>query len=229
MRSLFGTLVTFCAIVLFGIYAWNHMKTVPLVAPAVVGKPHAGDRAPAFEESQDAQQAVKFAGPLATYMDKNGNWRENLSGSGDTQVETLESAPNPADHVGGSVVGSTSSILHKRFRVRSAVQLSFSVPAHAATPRLRGMYQSFTNVAGTETSDSDADVEFLVLNDEQYSEFLHGRHGDATFSLDEAHVQEVNASLPPTIDQPVKYHLVFRNNTRRRGSKLVQADFRMEF
>lgn len=226
MKSLFGTLVMFCAFILFGIFAWNHMKKVPLVAPAVVGKKPAGDLpAPTFQEAQEAQQAVKFAGPLATYMEKEGDLPAN-----GPQVENLEPLPpNPADHVGGSVVGSASPILRKTFSVRSAVQVAFDVPAHAATPRLRGMYQSFVTVGGAPVSDSYADIDFLVLNEDQYAEFLHGHTGDATFSVDDAHVQEVNASLPPTIDQPVRYHLVFRNDTHRRASKTVKANFRMEF
>jgi hypothetical protein len=233
MKSLFGTLVMFCAMVLFGLYAWNHMKRVPLVAPAVVPKQSTDKpESPLLDAPPEAQHAVKFAGPLATYMAKH----EDSSGSNGSGllglIEDLEPAPvkpNPADHVGGSVVGSTSTILHKKFRVRSAAQLAFNVPAHAATPHLRGTYQSFVSVGGAPVSDSAADIDFLVLNDQQFADFLHGHAGDATFSVDEAHVQEVNASLPPTIDQPVKYHLVFRNTSRQRQSKLVEANFRMEF
>ena len=232
MKSLFGALVTFCALLVFGVYAWNQMRRVPLVAPAIVPKHSSAEPASTFDEAQQAPHAVKFAGPLATYMGKHEDPSESSGNGLLGLIEDLEPAPvkpNPADHVGGSVVGSTSTILHKKFRVRSTAQLAFNVPAHAATPRLRGTYQSFVTVAGAPVSDSAADIDFLVLNDQQFADFLHGHAGDATFSVDEAHVQEVNASLPPTIDQPVKYHLVFRNTSRQRQSKLVEADFRMEF
>ena len=240
MKSLFGTLVTFCALMIFGVYAWNHMKRVPLVAPAVVPK-QSSDKpeSPLFDAPSDAQHAVKFTGPLAKYMGKEEDSSGSSNGAASSGsgllglIDNLEppapAKPNPADLVRGSVVGTSATVLHKKFRVRTAAQLAFNVPAHAATPHLRGTYQSFVSVGGAPVSDSAADIDFLVLNDKQFSDFVHGHRGDATFSVDEAHVQEVNASLPPTIDEPVKYHLVFRNTSRQRQSKLVEADFRMEF
>ena len=112
---------------------------------------------------------------------------------------------------------------------RSTVQLAFEVPAHAATPRLRGSYESFVKQADHEESDTDAEVEFLVLNEQQFADFLKQRAGEATFSAEDAHAHEVNTSLPPTLNQPEKYHLIFRNNSRGPEKKFVQADFRMEF
>jgi hypothetical protein len=132
-------------------------------------------------------------------------------------VETLEDAPAKpvaSDHVGGSVVGSSVRILNWTFRVRSAVQVAFQVPAHAATPRLRVTYESFFKRAGSQGSDTDAEIEFLVLNEQQFADFLKQRAGEATFSAEDAHAQEVNISLPPTVGQPEKYHLIFRNNSR---------------
>ena len=143
--------------------------------------------------------------------------------------ENIPAKPVASDHVGGSVVGSGVQILNRMFRVRSAVQLAFDVPAHAATPRLRGSYESFFKQAGSQESDTHAEIEFLVLNERQFADFLKQRAGEATFSADDAHAQDVNTSLPPTMDQPEKYHLIFRNNSRGPERKFVQADFRMEF
>jgi hypothetical protein len=233
MRSLFGLLVTFLVMLGFGSYAWNHMRHVPLVAPPAVGK--GGNATPNFAEAQEAQKIVGFAGPLATYMAKqDGSPASQAGPEGAAQVETLESIPaklDPSDHVGGSVVGSTKPILHKTFRVHAAVQLPFEVPAHAASPRLRGTYRSFVKQAGVQGSDADAEaqIEFLVLNEQQYAQFLNRHAGEATFDAEDAYAQEVNTSLPPTINQSAKYHLVFRNNSRGREAKFVQADFRMEF
>lgn len=233
MRSLFGLMVTFLVMIGFGTYAWNHMRHVPLVAPPAVGKGANGT--PTFAEAQEAQKIVGLAGPLANYMAKQDATPASGSGpEGAAQVETLEPTParlTPSDHVGGSVVGSTTPILHKTFRVHTAVQLPFEVPAHAASPRLRGTYRSFVKQAGIQSSDADteAQIEFLLLNEQQYGEFLNRHAGEATFDTEDAHAQEVNTSLPPTINQSAKYHLVFRNNSRGREAKFVQADFRMEF
>jgi hypothetical protein len=131
--------------------------------------------------------------------------------------------------VGGSVVGSSVRILNRTFRVRSTAQLAFEVPAHAATPRLRGTYESFLKDAGSQASDTDAEIECLVLNEQQFADFLKQRAGEATFSAEDAHAQEVNTSLPPTAGQAEKYHLIFRNNSRAPERKFVQADFRLEF
>lgn len=235
MRSLFGLMVTAVVVVFGSLYAWNQMRRVPLVAPAIPPK-QTVENAPTatFSEAQQAQQAVKFAGPLASYMQQQQGSQAagGESGGAGLQVENLEAAPvkpNPADHVEGSVVGSSSAIMSKTFRVRHTVQLAFQVPAHAATPHLRGNYQSFLKQTGVSYNDADAAIEFLVLNEQQYTDFLNGRAGESTFSAEDAHEQEVNTSLPPTLDQPVNYHLVFRNNVRTSQNKFVKADFRMEF
>jgi len=223
MRSLFGLLVMGCVMVAGGTYAWNRMRQVPLVAPAVVPK-KALENAPTYAEAQQAQQSVTLAGPLADYM---GKQEAPAASPNAQQVETVTWVPTASDHVGGSVVGSTIPILHKTFRVRSAVQVAFEVPAHAASPRLRGTFQSSLK-PGSGGIDPDAAVEFLVLNEQQYSDFLSRRSGESTFSADDAPAGEVNASLPHTMNQPARYHLLFRNNSHGAEKKYVQAGFRME-
>ena len=81
--------------------------------------------------------------------------------------------------------------------------------------------------SATPTRDTDADVEFHLLNDREYSNFLNAKPSEALFSADATHNEEVNASLPPTLNQPVTYHLVFLNESRKK--KVVQADFRLDF
>jgi hypothetical protein len=221
MRSTFGLLVVLAVIVAGWVFAFNRMRQVPLVAPAI--PPKNTETAPTFAEAKQAAQAVKMAGPLADYMATQDS---SAGTKGAEQVETVTWIPTASDHVGGSVVGSTIPILHKTFGVRSAVQVAFEVPAHAASPRLRGSYQCSAKPAGTE---GDAAVEFLVLNEQQYSQFMNRHSGDATLASEDAPAGEVNASLPPTMNQAQKYHLIFRNNTRAGGKKFVHADFRMEF
>ena len=210
------------------------MGKVSIVAPAVVP---AKDKwtPPDYVEAKEAQKLVTMAGPLADYMARHQGSSQSpgADSQAESQVKTLADAPPSttvaSDHVGGSVVGSSVRILHRTFRVPSTVQVTFVVPAHAATPRLRGSYESFVKQGGTQESNADADIEFLVLNEQQFADFLNRRAGEVTFWADDAHAQEVNTSLPPTVDQPEKYHLIFRNNSRGPERKFVQADFRMEF
>jgi hypothetical protein len=190
-----------------------------------------------YAEVREAQQIVGVTGPLADYV-----MRQKPA-----QVETLKpvqltrpaqpssrvsQTPGAFDRVGESPVGTSKPILHQTFKVAGIVNLPFEVPAHAANPQLRGTYHSFVKANGKhaeEASDAAANVDFLVLNEQQYSDFLNGHGGEAIFSVEDTHNQEVNTGLPPTLGQPAKYYLVFRNNSRSAAKTVVEADFRIDF
>jgi hypothetical protein len=218
MRSLFGLLLVAFVFIMGGLYAYRRMQQVPLVAPAV--PPKSSEKTVSYAEAKQAAQAVKMVGPLAEYMANQEGPTPAVK-----EVETVTWIPTASDHVGGSVVGSTAPILRKSFTVRSAVQIAFQVPAHAASPRLRGTFQS-SAIPG---AGADAPVEVLVLSDDQYSEFVDRRAGDAIFIAEDAPAADINARLPPTLNQPARYHLIFRNNSPAESKKFVKADFRMEF
>jgi hypothetical protein len=224
MKQRTNWLVAGCVLVFVVAFVWTHRQYSAAAGPTPAQQEAQTDAT--YDQVHEAQRAVTVAGPLADYMARQEP----------RKVETLQPVSHKAtalDHVGGSVVGTSSAILHQTFAVASIVSLSFEVPAHAASPQLRGTYRSFVNPAGgkpgeTESSDA-ANVEFLVLNEAQYAEFLDGRDSEAIFSADDAHDQEVNAGLPPTVNQPAKYYLVFRNSSPKAGKKVVQADFRIDF
>ena len=164
---------------------------------------------------------------LGMYVAIHHDWHAN--------DQTISHKPLASDHVSNtSPAGTSTTLLHKTFNVTSIVNVPFDLPAHASTPQLRGTYQSFPvqgNVkqASERFSDQSADVEFLVLNEQQYADLLNGRPGDALFSTDAASNGEVNFTMPPTFGQPMKYFLVFRNASPSVGKKAVQADFRIDF
>jgi hypothetical protein len=225
MRQWLGLLTASLALVLGGSYAWVHRNHVAnaVAVPAAVPS----TTQPNYAEVRDAQKAVTIAGPLADYMSSQNGSKQEPS-----KVETISTIaykPTASDHVGGSPVGTSNLILHQTFRVAGIVNLPFEVPAHAANAQLRGTYRSFVKRDGALASDAAADVEFLLLNEQQYDEFLNGRAGEAVFSADDSHSQEVNTGLPPTLAQAAKYHLVFRNNSRDHLKKVVEADFRIDF
>ncbi len=134
----------------------------------------------------------------------------------------------PMDRVAPSLSGS-QTILHKTFSVTASVSFPFEIPAHAAMPHLHGNYKSFVKQISAGASDDSANVDFLILKEDQYSDFLHGHAGEAVFSADASHDQEVNFSLPASQDQPQKYYLVFRNGPGGSTKKIVQADFTVDF
>jgi hypothetical protein len=164
-------------------------------------------------------QSATVIGPLANYVLGKQEPRAT--------DETREYKATASDHVGDSVVGTSQRILHQTFSVRGTVKVPFEIPAHASMPQLRGTFRSFLNQA--DASDGTADVEFLLLTQLQYADLARGNNGDAVFVAEDSHNQEVNLHLAPTVDEPVKYYLVFRNNSRGGGKRVVQADFRIDF
>jgi hypothetical protein len=135
----------------------------------------------------------------------------------------------PTDYVAPLPVGTAQTILHKTFPVTTSATFSFEVPARAAMPRLYGTYKSFLAALAVQSSAAAANVDFMVLNEDQYADFTQGHAGETLFSAEASHDQDVNLGLPPSQDQPRKYYLVFRNTPTGAPKKLVQADFALDF
>jgi len=133
----------------------------------------------------------------------------------------------PSEHVAPSPVGTSQTVLHKTFSVKNSVTVPFEIPAHAATPRLHGTFESFINQAGV--SDDEANIDFLIVNAGQYADLAGNHPSEALFSADASHNQSVNLDLPPSLDQPAKYYLVFRNSAAKGPAKIVKADFHVDF
>jgi hypothetical protein len=136
---------------------------------------------------------------------------------------------HPNDHIAPSPVGTSTSIVRKTFAVASSAKFLFEVPAHAASPQFHGTYHSFAKVSGIQSDDENGDVDLLLMNDQQYADFLHGNVPDVVYSVDSSHDQDVSLVLPATMDRPMQYYLVFRNSSARAGKKVVQADFQVDF
>ena len=122
------------------------------------------------------------------------------------------------------------NFLHKVFSVNKYTQFSFVVPPHQGHARVHGDFQSFTNRDTPDsTSGKTADVDLMLLNDQEFNEFRHGQMQSTTRELDPAHNQMVDWSVPPSYDEPQQYHLVFSNSDDTTGSKFVKADFTVSF
>jgi hypothetical protein len=227
-------LVASCFLLLAGAYMWTHRQHVVQAVAAPAGL--AEEPQTHYDEETQAQQMVTITGPLADYMSrqKPGQMEKLLPANSDNSSGSPPSAsasspraayqPSEADHVGDSPVGTSTPILRKTFPVVALVNLPFDIPPHAADPHLHGTYRSFLK-----GSNADADVEFMLMNQPQYTDLLNGQPGDAVLSADDSHNQEVNITLPPTFGEPARYYLVFRNNSPAAAKKLVQADFRVDF
>ena len=176
-------------------------------------------------EPQPASQPATMmtvVSPLTSWMGKDESEQPR-------QERSAPRKPHASDHIAGSPVGSTNTILHRTFAVSTLIKVPFEIPAHAATPHLHGTFRSFVQQAGAQSGDDSANVDFLVLNQQQYTELVNGRPSEALFSADATHDQEVNLGLPVSQAEPQKYYLLFRNSSREEGKKIVEASFTVDF
>jgi hypothetical protein len=173
-------------------------------------------------EATEANKAVTFVGPLANYAQS-----ENQA-TADSRP-AVPWTPHAIDHVGDSPVGTGGVILHKTFAIATTVKFPFEIPAHATSPQLRGTYHSFLRQAGDSAADGDPNVEFLLMNQQQYADFAQGRQADVLYFVQSSHSQQVNFELAPTFDNPAQYCLVFRNHSGGATKKIVQADFSVDY
>jgi hypothetical protein len=184
----------------------------------------AADAKPA--EAADAAKAVTMVGPLADYMQGE---KSSSSSSGENEKPAVPWTPHAGDIVRDSPAGTGGVILHKTFAVATTVKFPFEIPAHATNPQLRGNYRSFLKPAGDAPADGDANVEFLLMNQQQYADFARGHQADVVYFVKLSHSQQVNFELSPTYDKPAQYYLVFRNRSSDAGKKIVQAEFSVDF
>jgi len=223
MRALSGLMVASLLTLFLGYYSWMHLKHT--ADPAEIQPGPIAEQVKkaqsASAEAEASQQSVTFEGPLAKFM----------SNPDAPKVETVDARPyhpTESDHVGGSVVGTSDKLLHQTFAVAGTVDMPFEVPAHAYSPKLHGTFRSFIQAGGALTT-APGDVDFLLMNDQQYASLLQGHPSDALFSADATHDQEVNVNLPPTYNQLAKYHLIFRNVSPKTGKKVIQAELQIDF
>jgi len=133
------------------------------------------------------------------------------------------------DRAGPSPAGSTQTVLQKTFTIHASKIFPLEIPAHAAMPRLSGNYKSYVTKVGIQSSAHSADVDFFVLSDEQYAEYVRDGTIDSLFSANASHDQNVDVSLPPSLTQPRKFYLIFRSTPGSDPKKMVKADLSVNF
>lgn len=122
------------------------------------------------------------------------------------------------------------NFLHKTFPVQKYAKFEFVVPPHSPRPRLLGSFKAFViGSNGASTSDDRANVDLLLLTEDEFNAFAHDTPGLATYSIDASYTQTVDFALTATLDQPQKFYLVFRNSSGGSRSKFVDADFTLSF
>jgi hypothetical protein len=171
---------------------------------------------------EDPGPAVSVVGPMTV--------REQEAESIQAQREdALRRQLHPADRL-VHVEAKPEHFLHRVFSLSDHTQFSFVIPPHQANTRLRGTFRSFTKRSDPDsTSDRTADVDLLLLNEQEFNEFQHGQPQSVTYELDSSHNQLVDWRVPMTYGEPQTYHLIFGNSEGGARIKFVEADFTVGF
>jgi hypothetical protein len=146
-----------------------------------------------------------------------------------SEAAALPQEPLPVDHPVYVDAGKPRHFLHNLFSVNNNAQFAFHVPPHQDNTRLRGTFRSFTRRDDPASSDRTANVDLMLLNEQEFSEFLHGQPQSVTYEIDSAHNQLVDWRVPTTYREPQTYHLVFSNPGSGTAIKFVEADFTVSF
>ncbi len=186
MKTLFVFLLL-AAIAWGGFTYYRNRSSQPKVQAAE--EPQPSPEAEAQPQQQDPIQAPVVVSPLQSFMQKANPFHK-------TPEPAPPREPSPSDHIAPSPVGTSAAIVRKTFSVISAAKFPFEVPPHAASPQLKGSYRSFVQQSGGESSDEGADMDLLLMNDQQYADFLHGGTPDVIYSVDSSHDQDVSFGLP---------------------------------
>jgi hypothetical protein len=220
MLRLLVRLIVVLVFISGGLYLWKHHSRKPPSA----AEEEAQETESTTPEAKQPEGFVTLAGPLAKYV------TGAKSAGQDSDDDTPRSRKfYRQDHIEDSPVGTSTHIVHKTFPVVRAVHVPFEIPPHAVTPKFHGTFCSFSQQGGIPTNDESANVDLLLMNEEQYTAFAAGKDPDVLLIADTSHYQDINFDLSPSRDQPVKYHLVFRNTPGGAAKKLVQADFSVDF
>ncbi len=140
-----------------------------------------------------------------------------------------EAAPS-VDHVSSLATSPPNHFLHKTFTLKSYEKFDFIVPAHTIKPTLHGNFVSFSQVNGSGiTSNQNANIDLMLLNDQEFDDFSHGRSGSTTYETEPSYNQVVDFAVPATHELQQRYSLVFRNTPGGLKSKFVKADFTISF
>jgi hypothetical protein len=185
---------------------------------------------PKPKEPEPTAASPEDPGPTETVISPLAILKQQAIPSPINPEERVRYEPLPIDHHVDVPSEKPRSILHKVFSIRKYAQFAFVAPPHQGNTRLRGSFRSFSKRSDPDTtSDRTADVDLMLLNEQEFNEFLHGQPESVTYELDSAHNQKVDWRVPTTYGEPQTYHLVFSNSGSATKIKFVEADFTVSF
>lgn len=187
------------------------------------------------EEEQPQEPEIKGATPedpgAVTVVGPLEVWKKQAELARAQRQRAVPQEPQAIDHPVVVLINAEKpkNFLHRIFSVNDHAQFAFLVPPHQENTRLHGSFRSFTNRNDPNSSDRSADVDVLLLNDQEFNQFLHGQPQSVTYELDSGHNEVVDWRVPTTHADPQTYHLVFSNSGSGAKTKFVEADFTVSF
>jgi hypothetical protein len=152
-----------------------------------------------------------------------------LNGLACSKKEEPEKLP-PLDRVVTTAAPAPRRFLHKTFTLRKYQAFELEVPARCIHSQVRGSFISYAQGdQGHRVSNEAANIDLLLLDEQQLHDFAHGPGGSVTRSAESSYEQTIDWALNSTLDQPRKYYLVFNNSSGKPPAKFVQADFTLSF
>jgi hypothetical protein len=137
---------------------------------------------------------------------------------------------SPLDRVSQGPKLAPQKVTHGLARLEKSQKLAFEVPPHQLTPRLEGSFTSFVQGAGgARINDESADVELMVMTEDQYDAYIHKRSAESLYAIDPSHDHGVSITLPATQETGAHYYAVFRRNDDAKTPLWVNADLSVVF
>jgi len=134
------------------------------------------------------------------------------------------------DHVSQGPKLAPQRVAHGISKVDKYEKFSFEVPPHALTPRLQGEFKSFMQgTGGARIADESADVELMVMTEDQYDAFTHKRSAESLYAIEPSHDHGVSIALPTTQADTVHYYVIFSRTTDGKSPVWVNADLNVKF
>ncbi|PYX28812.1 MAG: hypothetical protein DMG80_15980 [Acidobacteria bacterium] len=134
------------------------------------------------------------------------------------------------DHVSQGPKLAPQRVAHGISKLEKYQKFSFDVPPHALTPRLQGEFKSFMQGAGgARIADESADVELMVMTEDQYDAFTHKRSAESLYAIEPSHDHGVSIALPTTQADAAHYFVVFTRSTDGKTPVWVSADLNVNF
>jgi hypothetical protein len=163
-------------------------------------------------------------GPVATVVSPLETWTKQSDAPVDTDEPKFLLV---ADHADTTPHPPANHLVHKQFVVNPYCEFPFIVPAHIVNPTLRGNFRAFANDSAN-AADSPPRVDLMLMNEQQFHDFVRGRQCNIGYQAKLSSSQSVNLAIPATHDRAQAYHLVFRNPSGT-GLTSVNADFTVSF